>query len=67
MSAGHRLLQSLSSSAKPWQQQRQAETEPPLSAPAAPGTVPDPNVRLIVEDVQAGVEEKAGEGSNGYV
>lgn len=31
------------------------------------GTVPGPNVQLIVEDVQAGVEEKAGEQSNGDV
>lgn len=36
-------------------------------APAAPGTTPAPNVQLIVEDVQAGVEEKAEEGSNGDV
>lgn len=32
-----------------------------------PGTMPGPNVQLTVEDVQAGVEEEAGEGSNGHV
>lgn len=34
---------------------------------AAPGTTPDPQVQLTGEDVQAGVEEKTGEGSNGDV
>lgn len=34
-------------------------------APAAPGTTPGPEVHLIVEDLQAAVQEKAGERSNG--
>lgn len=29
--------------------------------------MPGPNVQLTVEDVQAGVQEEAGEGSNGHV
>lgn len=64
---GHRLLQPSSLSAKPWQRQRQAETDLPPSAPAAPRHHARANVQLIVEDVQAGVEEKAGKGSNGDV